>query len=90
MTGNGVEQHGEGENVAGHQKDTEQQLAKEENFAADAAKEDFSRITHAVDLGIAQLKLADDITSVPGNARQAQDEEDGAEPGYVRKRYGIK
>ena len=79
VAGDGVEQHGKGENVTGHQEDTEQQLAKEEDLASNAAKEEFTGIAHAVDLGVAELELADDIARIPGDTGQTQNEENGAE-----------
>lgn len=65
VVGDGVEKHGEGENVTGHQEDDEQDLAKVEQLAAEWTHKKLAGITHAVHLGEAQLELAHDIARVP-------------------------
>lgn len=65
MIRDGVEQHREGEDVTRHQEDQEQQLANAEDFASDGAKEQLTRVSHAVNLGIPQLELAHDIARIP-------------------------
>lgn len=65
VVGNGVEQHGEGEDVTGHQEDNEQQLAHEGNLSADGTQKEFTSITHTVYLRETQFKLTHDISGIP-------------------------
>jgi hypothetical protein len=53
VVGDGVEQHGKSENVAGHEENDEKQLAPVADFTADWAHENLSGVTHAVHVGIA-------------------------------------
>ena len=71
----GVEQHGEGENVTGHQEDDEQQLADEENLTSDGAEKKLAGITHAVYLRETLLELAHGVSSVPGDAGQKHNDD---------------
>lgn len=61
----GVERHGECEDVTGHQEDDKQKLANIANFASNGAHKKFTSVSHAVDLGVAQLELTHDIACIP-------------------------
>lgn len=65
VAGDRVEQHGEGEDVACHQEDDEQQLTGVEDFPADSTEEQLPCVAHAVHLRVPELELAHDIPGVP-------------------------
>lgn len=78
VVGDGVEEHREGENVAGHEEDDEEQLTPVADFTADWAHEHLSCVAHAVHVGVAQLELAHNETGVPGDGRETEDNEEGS------------
>lgn len=51
--------------IARHKKNQQQELANSQKFAAETAHQKFTSISHAVDLRVTELELADDIACVP-------------------------
>lgn len=51
--------------VARNEKNQQQELANSQKFAAEAAHQKLASISHAVDLQVTELELADDIACVP-------------------------
>ena len=51
--------------IARHEKNQQQELADSQEFATEAAQQELASISHAVNLGMTELELADDISCVP-------------------------
>lgn len=64
MVGERVHCNSEGEQMASHDKDNENQLAHSEELAAEFASQHFSCISHALDMGVCPAELSNHITSV--------------------------
>lgn len=79
MAGDGVEQHGKGENVTRHEENEKQQLADTDELAPERTHKHLTSVGHAVDVGESLLELADDIACVPGDAGEAENEDDGGD-----------
>lgn len=80
MIGDGVHHNGEGDDVATHDEDGEENLAQSEQLPAKAAHEDLSRIGEVVDVRVAFTELTNDITSVQGEDTETDDEDERAAP----------
>lgn len=80
VVGNGVHHDSEGDNVATHDEDREEDLAQTEQLPAKSAHEDLSRIGKVVDVGVAFTELTNDITSVKGEDTETDDENERTAP----------
>lgn len=60
-----VEQHREGQYMTGHQKDNEQKLADFQKLAPESAQQELARITHVVEMRVAQFELRNDNAGIP-------------------------
>lgn len=72
----GVHHDNEGQDMAAHDKDQEQQLRGAKHLAPDGTEHDLTRVSHAVDMRITQLELADHVAGVGGDDAKADDEDD--------------
>lgn len=80
VIGDGVHHDGEGDDVATHDEDGEEDLAESEQLAAKGAHEDLARIGEVVNVRVAFAELTNDITSVEGENTETDDEDEGAAP----------
>lgn len=64
MVGQDVKGDGKGDQVTGHEKDNEEQLGDTEELPAEPAHEDLSRIRHAGDEWVSQLKLPHEVAGI--------------------------
>lgn len=62
--------------MAAHDKDQEQQLRGAKHLAPDGTEHDLASISHAVDMRITQLELADHVAGVGSDDAKADDEDD--------------
>lgn len=75
MIGEDVERDGEGDQMAGHEEDNEEDLGDPQEFPTNPAHENLTGVGHAHDVGISELELAEDVTGVGGDNPDA-DEDD--------------
>ena len=66
----------EGQNMAAHDKDEEEDLCATEDLSADGAEHHFSCVGHVVDVWEGELELSDHVTGVRREYAQACDEDD--------------
>jgi hypothetical protein len=64
-----VHQDVEGQDVASHEEDKQQKLANSKHLTTDATHQELASVSHAVDVGVTELELANGITSIPGKSR---------------------
>jgi hypothetical protein len=72
VIGQYVHQDVESQDVASHEEDKQQKLTYSKNLTTDATHQEFASVSHAVDMGVTELELANGITSVPGKSRDEE------------------
>ena len=70
MLGDGVHRHAEGEQMACHQEETEEQLSGTDDLASDRPSDDFPRVRHVSDMWVACLELKDHVCGIAGQQAQ--------------------
>lgn len=78
MASEGVQHHAEGQDMAAHDEDQEDQLESAEHFSPEPAQQDFPSIGHAVDMRVRQLELADHIARVRRDQPETDNQNDAA------------
>lgn len=79
MVGDGVHHDPEGQEMAAHDEDAEEELAQAEKFTAERAHQDFSRIGQVLNVGIAFSEQSNVVTGVGRQDSETNDEDDGPE-----------
>lgn len=79
MVGERVHCNGEGEQMATHDKDDENQLAHSEKLAAKFTGQHFSRVSHALDMGVCPAELSYHITCVGRHDSDCREDDDSPE-----------
>ena len=64
MVGDGVHHGGEGDDMATHYEDGEENLAQTKQFATKRTQQDLSGISQVVDVGVSLTKLPDGVSGV--------------------------
>lgn len=65
MIGQGIHKNIKHEDVARHEKNQKQKLSETEQLAAETTHQELASVSHAVDLGVSELKLTNLVASVP-------------------------
>lgn len=78
MVGDGVHHGGEGDDMASHNEDGEEQLTKTEELTAKATHDDLASVCEVVDVRVTGTELANGVTGVEGNDTKTDDDDDGA------------
>lgn len=74
MVGDGIEHDAEGQNMAGHYKDQEEELSAAKNFTAPTPKNDFASVCHVMDVGVTHLELSNYVAGICSNEAKPEDE----------------
>lgn len=82
VVGDGVHHGGEGDDMASHDEDGEEQLAKPEELTTKATHDNLASVCKVVDVRVTRTELANGITGVEGDDTEADDDDDRA--GLVR------
>lgn len=80
MAGDRIHGDGEGQQVARHDENEEQDPASADELAAPCPADDFARIGHRCDLRVSALHLTHDESRVRGDQAEANQDDNGTKP----------